>query len=131
MVLNDLDILRTRIGLTAGDTTRDADLTLAFDTALAIVERYCDRKFEALSSKETLIHVAKSVISLERYPIDRVKSLTVNGAASTEFHVERENGLIHFDGYTVGHEVVVEYDGGYIEAPSATFSHKWPSAALQ
>ena len=110
----DLATAKTRLNITG--TTQDAELQVALDTALAIAEGYCDRKFMHASQVETFTHSSGNSISLIRYPLD--SDPTLSGDQNTyKFHADWENGVVHFDGGIAEHKMTVTYSGGYVTLP--------------
>lgn len=105
-----LEILRVRIGLDPDDTSKDAEITAAYLAALSWLEQYLDRFLEPGTFTETFTHVAANVISLKGYPVDGIINMSSDNTDPIHYHVEARNGLIHFDGFLVAHELVVEYD---------------------
>ena len=112
----DLDILRTRIGLTAGDNTRDAALAASWRIALAWTENYLDRKLILGADTETFIE-NRQTISLRRYPVVSITSVS-HGQASTVqpsgYTIDKDRGVLYL-GKTLPGEITVGYMGGYDE----------------
>lgn len=110
-----IEQLRVRIGLADNDATRDAEITEAMTAAFALMENYCDRKFDYAADKETETHFDGVTVSLRRYPIDHVisvKDYLLNDVA--RYHVDEKRGLVMFDDYRVTrHKLYIEYEGGY------------------
>lgn len=109
-----IEDLRVRVGLNAADSSKDLEINAAYDLALDLMEKYCDRKFAYAAETEVFTHFDQNVASLIRYPIEDVTRVNLGGA---DFHVEKPNGLIHFDYHVHSHELVVEYTGGYKVLP--------------
>lgn len=114
---------RVRCGLQATDTTKDAEIRDAINTAIAIVETYLDRKITWKADEvETLTQVYRPVISLRRYPIGQIQSVTLDGKdhGTNHWTWHRRAGLIQFNGQVGAHEVKVEYSGGYSDPGQTT-----------
>lgn len=63
------DVMRKRIGVAAGDATRDADIKVGTDVALALVEEYLDRGLLVKNESERFFHCNQSLL-LRRWPIE-------------------------------------------------------------
>lgn len=105
-----LKILRVRVGLDADDTSQDAAITAAYIGALSWLEAYLDRYLEPGTYTEVFTHIAANVISLKGYPVATINTIEDDDADPVHYHVEKKNGLIHFDGFAVAHELTVNYD---------------------
>lgn len=115
-MLIPIETLRVRIGLDSADNSRDDELTLYYQIALAIIETYCNRKFEWQADVEKFTHKAGYGLSLRRYPLTEITA--INGDENNtaiRFHAHDESGVIEFDGYVISHVVTVEYEGGFTE----------------
>ena len=112
----DLATAKTRLNIVG--TTQDVQLQAALAAALAIAEGYCDRYFMHVSGQtEVRTHVSGSSVSLMRYPLDGVPS--ISGDSNTyKFHADLDNGVIHFDGRYVDHKLTIFYSGGYVTLPA-------------
>jgi hypothetical protein len=105
-----LKLLRVRIGLPADDASKDAIITAAYGAAGSLLENYLDRSLQAGEHSEQFTHIANNVVSLRAYPIDDVTTIvTAAGAEITAYHVEKSNGLIHFDSRQSQHEIMISY----------------------
>jgi hypothetical protein len=113
--------LRDRAGLVAGDTSKDAALNISAAAVVALAESYCDRKFSYQGELEEFIHKDGHIISLRRYPIEAIKA--ISGDNAPKYHLDKQNGLIHFDGHLHEHDLKVSYDGGYKDG-------EWPEDLL-
>ena len=110
-----IETLRVRIGLAANDPARDAEINAVSKAAMALLENYCDRKFPFESDQETFTHFDGVTVSLRRYPIWNVSSVTdyLDNPVS-RYHVDKERGLVMFDDYrVVRHELKIRYQGGF------------------
>lgn len=107
-----LEVLRVRVGLPADDTSKDDEITATYIAALSWMEAYLDRYLEPGTYTESFTHVAANVLSLKGYPVEAIVSMSSDNydAPPVAYHVEEVNGLIHFDGYAVAHEIAVTYD---------------------
>lgn len=121
----DITVLRVRAGLDPADSSRDTDLTGAYETAVRLAERYCDRYFDEADEIENITHFAGYAVSLMRYPLTDVTTITVDGVngvtppnAYSRFHVDSKAGLLRFDQYTVAHQMRISYHGGFSDLPA-------------
>ncbi len=103
----DLLTGRLRAGIAIGDPTQDTAIGMAMDASLALIEKYCDRKFLYKNTVEEFTHVG-SMVSLERYPIDYVDDMHEFG------EINKINGMLD-----TGHSryLKVQYAGGYEVLP--------------
>lgn len=116
-----LPLLRVRIGLTDIDTSKDPQLTVAFNTAVALAETYCDRKFEYKADAiEYFTYDSDKTISLERYPLVAIESVTTydNQVVTPPIRFDRKAGIVYLCGYANDEELTVTYEGGYQEFPA-------------
>lgn len=91
----------------------------AFDAALAVAERYCDRQFLYAAERATFTHPFTDGLQLSRYPIEQVVAITGGtGVTIKDYHAEKGTGLIVLDGVTSAHQVQVDYAGGYKNLPA-------------
>ncbi len=127
---------RTRIGLASNDATKDAQLTVAINTAIALAEQHCNRKFGQVDGVISLYHVMSNTLQLPRYPINTLTSITADGVVITERHVNYDTGLIMLDGFIVAHEIEVDVDAGYATYPAdlelafwMVFDAIWPAVS--
>ena len=138
MSLITQESMRVRIGLQPNDQSRDADIDVAAEVTMSIIEDWCYRKFPFKSDQEeTFTHVNGGTISLIRYPVWEIHTLQTDGSDIQGFHIESKTGLIHFDGGHVhSHEIKVNYAGGYPlkdywDPLSHDFNVEFMPAALQ
>lgn len=116
-----LPILRVRVGLAEDDTSKDAQLTLDFNTAVALAENYCDRKFDYKADAiEYFTYDSDKTISLERYPVSAVTSVTTfeNEIVTPPIRFDRKSGVVYLCGYANDAELTIEYSGGYQVFPA-------------
>jgi hypothetical protein len=105
-----LKLLRVRIGLPVDDASKDDLITAAYGASGRVLENYLDRSLESGGHSETFTHAANNVISLRAYPVDEIMTIvTAAGVEITSYHLEKSNGLIHFDSRQVQHEIMVTY----------------------
>lgn len=111
----DITTARLKIGLTAGDVSKDTELQAAMNTALALAEAYCDRYFLYQLETQYFVHVVRNVF-LKRYPVDRIQSITKDGAVTpnTLGEINKESGIV---GASNMKHVTLEYMGGYQVLP--------------
>ena len=121
-----IEDLRARIGLVAGDTSRDAELLTARAVSIAFMENYCDRKFEFDQQRETTTHFVGQAMHLKRYPIDHVYFVRdADQAVINDCHIDQERGIIFFDRGIARHKIDVFYEGGYKEFPNDLLAAFW------
>jgi hypothetical protein len=130
-----IELLRQRACLAASDDSRDADITIAFQTAVAMIGDYLDRTLPSAAYTETFSHVSQTALSVKAYPIDMTvpPTLISDGYVMT-CHAESATGIIYPDQLIYGHEVTVAYTGGYVTLPHVlqlvavgTFTEVWGS----
>ena len=109
----DLQAGKARLGIAAGDTTKDAFVTAALNVALAAAEGYCNRKFLYAVERATFTHESWPTFQLQRFPIEQVVSMTCDGTAISKYHVQAGTGLVITDGIVGGHQVTIDYAGGF------------------
>ena len=123
----DLAAAKTRL-MIAG-TTQDAMVQLCLDAALDLAEQYCDRRFMLASEVATITHSHGDTISLSRYPLVQVISVSDDkgvAVASTAYHVIKGTGQIVFDSRILAlHQVLVSYQGGYATLPAGLELALW------
>lgn len=123
-----IETLRERIGLEPDDTSRDADLLLALDTALSHVEVYLDRKL-ALSDEEETFHHQRGEILLRRYPIASTSAISFTGYDGSNLtlnsqlyvDIDYEKGIVYNITPRGIDYVKVAYTGGYDNMPDALY----------
>lgn len=109
----DITTGRLRLGLAAGDVSRDSDITLAMSQALALAEKYCDRYFLYKATETRFYWVDGYRFQLARYPLE-----TVNPIKEGSFTVHQEGGWIKFGHPIVSKELKIVYAGGYKVLPA-------------
>jgi len=112
-----MEDLRVRIGIEFDDPSKDPEITLAKDTAFALMGNYCDRDFIlAVGNVEKFTHLIGMTFPLRRYPVDTITSIVDdNGTAYTRYHINQNNGVVHMDDHGAYHELICTYTGGYDE----------------
>jgi|GEM_PF-6635950 len=128
-----MPLLRQRIGLLPNDTTRDPDITQAWQIACAWAETYLNRFLRDGAYVEIFTHAwGVASVSLCAYPPTIIESITdENSVAVGDYHVDAETGLIYFDGrrgfhqLRVGYTVEVPDEPALTLALSALFSVTW------
>jgi len=135
-MLIPIETLRVRAGLDSTDGTMDTDIVMQYEFALAILENYCDRKFELMAEVENFTHVAGYSLQLVRYPVTAIASVQNEMSYDVPNHVDAKAGIVQFDGYMKGHVITVDYTGGYNETTCpkdlqlvvlALFDYLWAS----
>lgn len=116
----DLMTARVRIGLEQTDTSRDNELTIAMNAALSEAQRYCNRLFAYAHEEVGFIHVASDTVQLFRLPIKRVFSVKADGneISVNQYHLQGYSGQLIFDYRIKAHNLIVDYEGGYVQLPS-------------
>ena len=112
-----IEILRERIGLDSTDKSEDVKLTAAHLATMNIAENYLDRKLDKMNEIEEHYHKSGGVISLRRYPIETINSITSDGAALTDYQLDDETGLIYAEARLSAKHLVINYEGGFDEYP--------------
>ena len=109
---------RIKVGLEPSDTSQDADIQMALNTALSLAEQYCDRKFAF--ARETLTKYADRFserVFVDRFPINRIYSITGAGTNSPEAH--HDAGVVFTSaGSNPGSKITIDYEGGYKSLPA-------------
>jgi hypothetical protein len=120
----------TRLNITDPGMVALAGTTI--DTALAVAEAYCDRKFTLADDIEVFVHPFAHALLLHRYPVEDVQSIS-GFSHSDNYHVDKPGGRIIIDGVTNDHVVTVTYKGGYDPLPPdlelalwMVFDNIWP-----
>lgn len=114
------DLATAKIRLKITDTTQDVEIQAALDSALEILEMYLDRKLMSAPETEKFYDVQGHTISLKRYPV------TVKPTSTRAFEkMDMLNGLMHFAGEILEHEIEVTYQGGYMVLPGAIELALW------
>ena len=121
----DLATAKTRLGLAVVDTTKDTLLSSAISAALSIAENYCDRKFLYAAESQKFNHFHGVTMSLIRYPLTVVTSVTKNGAGVSGYKVINSTGQIEFDHHVRHGELTVQYTGGYTVLPDDLLLALW------
>jgi hypothetical protein len=114
-----IEDLRVRIGLPFDDTSKDAEINAAKDSAFALMGNYCDRIFlddDGADVEEQFTHRVGKSLNLKRYPIIAITSIVDDKSqAFTAYHEEPDTGVIHLDEHRAFHQVTVTFSGGYDE----------------
>jgi hypothetical protein len=134
----DLATAKARLNIVGA--TQDTQVQAALDTAVAIAENYCGRKFTYAAEMASFYYLWGASLQLPRYPIEQVVSVThtKNSQAITNYKVNRSAGLIEFAGFTGGEQIDVSYAGGYKTFPADLeyalwhlFDDTWPGMSGQ
>ena len=125
----DLPTARIRIGLQATDTSRDEELKSAIDFALAVAEQYCDRRFLWKVEESTFYYTSASGYNLTRYPVSRIRSLTLgdnkSGIGSNRYKMHYAHGILLLDKALVSRQISIVYEGGYQDLPADLVIALW------
>ena len=117
-LLNDA---KTRKGILPADTTKDAILQVALDTALALAQVYCNRWFMYASEVATFHYPYSQSLQLNRYPLEQVVSITPVGQVAIgtdQYQVILGAGQIKSLGWLSAKQIDVTYAGGYKVLPA-------------
>ncbi len=116
----DIATAKTKLGIVG--TLQDTQLQAALDTALAIAEKYCDRKFMYAAETASFYMVKAQALKLYRYPVEQIVSITDTSGGTTfgtdTYKAHLASGTILFDGWHSAREVDVSYAGGYKTLPA-------------
>jgi hypothetical protein len=120
----DLLAARNRLGIVGGN--QDAEIILALDTAIAIVERYLDRKLQYTQEIAKFYNVSTQSLKIDRWPIYSVVSIKgAGGVELTGYKVHHTNGLIEFASSVSAAELQVEYVAGFPTYPPELLLALW------
>lgn len=129
----DLATAKTRLGITG--TTQDAAVQAALDVAVALAERYCDRKLAYGVDTVRFYHFSGDTMFLPRYPIVQVFAST---GLPDEVKVHHRLGTLEFHAATFIEEAEISYAGGYQVYPPdlemslwLMFDGIWPTMSGQ
>jgi hypothetical protein len=106
-----LELLRSRIGLAPNDTAKDVEILASYVMTISLLEKYLDRFLTPGNYIEEFTHVAGRTVSLKGYPVLDIQAVVNSFGYNVEaYHVDKQNGLIHFDGTLISHQLSVQYD---------------------
>ena len=117
-LLNDA---KTRKGILPADATKDAILQVALDTALALAETYCNRRFMYASETATFHYPYSQSLQLNRYPLEQVVGIVPVGQVAIggdQYQVILGAGQIKSLGWLSAKQIDVTYAGGYKVLPA-------------
>ena len=125
----DLATAKLRLGIT--DTAQDAQLQVALNTSISLVERYCDRKLTYASETVKFYHFLGDTLFLPRYPVEQVFTAT---GLPTESKVHHRLGTIELHREQFIEDASISYAGGYKVLPDdlelamwGVFNSVWPT----
>ena len=124
----DISGAKVFLGLPAAvDPVLDPKLQAGLDTALALAETYCNRRFAYAAETVAFTHIRSGVLQLSRYPIEQVSNVANDSGSinTNSYHFIGGTGQIIFDGYQGGHQVSVTYAGGYKVLPPDLLLALW------
>jgi hypothetical protein len=135
-----IDVLRVRAGVPVGDNSRDVELEMAADQALALCETFCDRWFEKKPQTEQIWPIQGSYL-VKRWPIESITTITdANGAVIDPgtYRTIDDAGIVLRGGCAIGGAGVwplsIVYVGGFDPLPKdlefallAAFDAVWSS----
>lgn len=108
----DLATAKIRLGITGN--AQDAQVQLALDTAMAVAERHCDRRFAYSSDVAKFYNFEGDTLFLPRYPLEAV--FFTRGLPET-IKVHHRLGTVEIGAYFRADEIEVNYSGGYQTLP--------------
>lgn len=124
----NVDTARKRIGLPDSDTSRDADLQACMDVALALAEKYCDRRFMFKAGEVVLFRDARRAdLHVYRWPIKAITSVQASQADGSmwdvPYVVDKDLGVVYLGSGSgvaraVSRDITVTFDGGFEPLPS-------------
>lgn len=118
-----MEVLRQRIGLPPTDTSRDADITAAWQMTVAWAERFLNRYLRNGDYAESFTHIVGNSLTLAAYPPETITEISDEYTAAIDaYHVDPQAGLICFDGARVYHFVIVRYSVTMPDYPSLTLA---------
>ncbi len=112
---------KARKGISPADPTQDAVLQVSLDTAKALAEMYCNRKFDYAAETATFHFPYTQTLQLNRYPLEQVVSVADSkGAllAAGNYQVILGVGQIKSAGWLSDTSMDVTYAGGYRVLPA-------------
>ena len=130
-----IEDMRVRIGLLPDDATRDADILLAQDISLDMVETYLDRKLMYEDDVEEFFSASMGHL-VRRWPLDPDEEIKITGkgfgsidgnyvwavgvneyGAGHYFAIDFEKGIIYSPSYAYGWPLEISYTGGFEVLP--------------
>jgi hypothetical protein len=112
----DIAAAKKRLSITGA--TQDAELEVALSTAISIAERWCDRGLIYAVEKVVFTHVLGKELSLPRFPVESIISLSTKNQNSLDYHLNYQAGFIIFHpGLAAADELTIEYAAGYKNLP--------------
>ena len=117
-LLNDA---KTRQGILPADSTKDTILQVALDTALALAETYCNRRFMYATETATFHYPFSQSLQLNRYPLEQVVGIVPVGQVAIgtdQYQVILGAGQIKSLGWLSAKQIDVTYAGGYKTLPA-------------
>ena len=114
----DLKNAKDRLGIPSADTTKDAYITASIEASIAVAENYCKRYFMEKLETVEYVWVNAYTIQLLRYPVQSVHTLQVSGNSVPKYEVNKEAGLIIFNGRVSDKNIHIHVDAGYAVLPS-------------
>jgi len=123
----DLAAAKVHLNIPVVDVTKDAAVQLSLDTAMALAEKYCNRKFNYAVETATFHYPFAQNLQLSRYPIEQVASVTSDATIidSDSYQVVLGVGQIKSRGWLTGKSVDVTYAGGYKVLPADLLLALW------
>ncbi len=122
--------IKTYLGITAGDTTQDAFLTMWGTIVSDAIEVFCRRKLLAQDIVEVMYKedfVSTTTIKLFQYPVNGLTEVTIGDGSPTDEDVTSKCRLHKEDGFVFNKcgffthcedQVTFKYNAGYTTLPS-------------
>ena len=123
----DLATAKARLNIPVVDVTKDASVQLSLDTALALAETYCNRKFTYAAETATFHYPFAQVLQLSRYPLEQVVSVTSDTTTieRSTYQAVLGAGQVKSSGWMSGNSIDVTYAGGYKILPPDLLLALW------
>lgn len=111
IAVETMEILRTRAGLTSGDTSRDTEIVSAWYQARLILAGYLNRSLYIGTHTDDFICQVSRILSLAAYPVNSVTSVIVDAAIEVDdYTLSASNGLIYLPRATCAKQITVTYE---------------------
>ena len=118
-----LDAAKVRLEIAPGDTTKDAQITLAMEMSILLAESYLNRKLlKKVDTTQSFYRVHGRMVFLERYPVESIKSIALPPVGTTmpleSVTVNPRTGGVDYYSLHGQSEVLITYTGGYDPLPA-------------
>jgi hypothetical protein len=113
-----IDQFALSLRVDTSDSVKIDQLKMLMNSAMAIIENYCHRKFALQADQEKFVIDETKSIQLKRFPIQTIESIVyANGIELTDYLFDAESGSAVFHERVFNSEVMVSYTGGYDPIP--------------